>query len=1321
MVGIFGQIPYNMLYIEARRNVGDRGTPPRGKLTMKMSRRKKKILVTLGILSMAVILVLLNTNTIIRFIYHNRLIDGPPMNTKRKALHTPTIVNFLFELEDADFLNAFANTFSNTGRQTRPVVMEIDGVRYTAEMSRFKNYFKKLKLNDVTRGISLRFEEKRYYKGYRSIDFYQLDYISLLEQELVYKLARELGIIVPYTDCPDINVHEVYQGISFLKQTYDDIFLEENHLPHAIIFMLEKQGGKKWNFEYIYNEYDQREHPVFFRHLQQFARGLEERDPHLLVKFFDLDYMARFETLRRTLDASSGFIMAENTRFIYNVYNGKLYPVLDESNLYNLQTGSGAGHFDFLRRQIQGNRRVDRLKAKHMAELAGKHTALSNGFLELEKQYFYKKCRNPHTKMRTRLVASYFKNNVYPGLQDYLKNSGRRSAQAPAGSGSELFLNAGDPTIPPPGFKPALQRNRNYLDRSLLSPEALFETYHNLRFRMSGKERIILEPDTYIVRYDVFIPRGYLMEIEGGTTLRMAPDVSFVSYSPVHIKGSPEKPVVIKAMTEDRPFGAFAVLGDGGEDAASLVEYLDFSGGSQTRLFGCNFPGGMNFHDMNAEIRHSNFHHNKGHDALNAKGGMISLENNRFFSNAVDHAALDFCKGVVIQNRFTDDTADREGDGLDLSHSKMFVSENIFEKFLDKGLSIGEDSLCLLYKNVIRHSRIGAAAKNRARLLLLDNNFYDNNEAVAAYSKDPMFGGGNVYLMSNRFSGNEQLYKIDKESQVFTIGDGVISRADFQRSIAGKQLDKIFSVVDGIIEKYRHEENEVDFFSIGGHRARVDEKNKVIVAHLPQGAETEQSIYCKPRLDSAEIFIEPVCYGIDKVEKDDRRPFRLEKDQLYDFKEYIFYGKIILKYQYQHNEYELYVTTGNLTIVDIDTSGAHGMPRIVKNEPKIDCKMRFFSIHKPNLQQQTVDYTNRYLEARIEGRGKKLPKWKYGITLSTPYPLEGMKASKHWVLESSFIEKSLMRTKLSFDLLEQFRGDKQRRRIAPQSRFVEIMFNGRYRGVYLLMEHIDKNFLGLEPFDKNKEFNSLLFRARNINANFSPFNSKSFEKKYYRHLPNGRQPLEKADDPIQGWHSGFEQRYPHKKRHGEYWKPLDEFSRMVALAPEKEFERKTFTLMDRDSYIDLWVFTQLVDDSDGLYKNRYITRRRGPEAKWYIIPWDKDGVLGRKHNMERRSHKKWLSTPLFKRCMNFPVFQRDLRGRWNFLKQQGIITTENIYGMIDANIAHLGDARVRNFKRWPANYYMYPDRYDFEDETGYMKEWIGKRIKWLDKRFNREE
>ena len=66
------------------------------------------------------------------------------------------------------------------------------------------------------------------------------------------------------------------------------------------------------------------------------------------------------------------------------------------------------------------------------------------------------------------------------------------------------------------------------------------------------------------------------------------------------------------------------------------------------------------------------------------------------------------------------------------------------------------------------------------------------------------------------------------------------------------------------------------------------------------------------------------------------------------------------------------------------------------------------------------------------------------------YPLLGMDEHREWALHGPFLDKSLMRNYLGMNLSGMIMD------YAPDVRFCELVVNGEYRGLYLLMETIDK-------------------------------------------------------------------------------------------------------------------------------------------------------------------------------------------------------------------------------------------------------------------------
>jgi hypothetical protein len=76
--------------------------------------------------------------------------------------------------------------------------------------------------------------------------------------------------------------------------------------------------------------------------------------------------------------------------------------------------------------------------------------------------------------------------------------------------------------------------------------------------------------------------------------------------------------------------------------------------------------------------------------------------------------------------------------------------------------------------------------------------------------------------------------------------------------------------------------------------------------------------------------------------------------------------------------------------------------------------------------------------------------------------------------------------------------------------------------------------------------------------------------------------------------------------------------------------------------------------------------------------------------------------------------------RWGALRR-GVFSPANIHARVDEWAALLNEAQARNYKRWPImgrdihpNYYVGSS---YPDEINWMKQWIRKRIAWIDSQF----
>jgi len=1163
--------------------------------------------------------------------------------------------------------------------------LTMDGRSSFLQVARFENYFKYLEIDKELPSTSIRIPGDALFDGIRRFDIFDSPRIEFFEQQLIYDLGRRLGLHVPRTEYVNLRLNRgsiLFPGC-IMKQAFDEDFLEDRGLTSALVFMLQKRGNRRWEAVPLEKRGD---FPAFDDHMREFLRLLESGDDSVAEKFFDLDYMARFEALRGLIEVSPGFILAENLRFIYDGRNGKFYPILDESNLLNLQVNHRGRELSRLTNRLVRDGVVQSRVRVHLSRLGAAFEDISAFQKRLSRRYLQAGDRLKE-RLIIRLISRYYKKRMQSGLKAYQEKALVETPVEP--STSDHFFRGG-----------------RYLDEMLFSAAAFKAHNPKLRIKLDDK-RIILEKGDYELTETLVIPRGYVFEMEAGAEIRIDSGAGIVSFSPIWVEGVSTRPVSIAGKDPHRPFGSMVVMMSPGE--MSRVRHLEFSGGEGAVGLGMDSPGSLVFFGGRVDIENLRMSGGEAPFGLCVFNSRVELGDSEVMTGKKAHVLLNSCRGSVRRCSFrAPDTGGGGSNGLELHSSRMLLENNLFSGYAARAF-FSDRSTCMLMGNTFRMNSVGVTVTNMSRTFLLGNRMEFQKYAVRSFSHMRTHASSRLFFSNNDYKDILVISDVDKNSAVFDLDkdDKILSK--LVRTTSASFEKPQLSDWDWVFAAEYESGPILESLWVAGSEARIDQANKVIFARLPRGSSQVHRIDYRCRGRSCKMAIYPRGALLMNAEEA-RNGISVINGDDFDFQTGLFYGRLVLRQSGCQMEYDLFASKDELSLCVIETRDETGELKKIRDEPKIPCIIQFIT---PSARS----YGNKFFRARIESRGKtgaKRSKWKYGFTLEEPLPLEGMPASKKWVLESSYIDRSLMRSKLALDLLEQFRTDKTRRRVAAGSRFVEVFLNDDYRGVYLLMEHIDKDFLGLDEFEKNEIHNAVLYQAENKNANFSDMNDKPHYEKDYRHLPMKKQPMNKAEDPIWGWHSGFEQKYPENELFGEHWLPLDDLSLFVSRSSDIRFESRVFDVMDKENFVDWWIWIQLIDDQDGLIKNFYIAKNRGQDAKWFVIPWDKDGVLGRKHDMTRRSHTVWLKNNIFERCLRIPSFRRSFAERWIELRGKGIISVDAFYKSIDRHLDDLGDSPRRNFMRWPIVRDVYPDEVDFTDEIEYMKDWIARRIEWLD-------
>jgi hypothetical protein len=293
-------------------------------------------------------------------------------------------------------------------------------------------------------------------------------------------------------------------------------------------------------------------------------------------------------------------------------------------------------------------------------------------------------------------------------------------------------------------------------------------------------------------------------------------------------------------------------------------------------------------------------------------------------------------------------------------------------------------------------------------------------------------------------------------------------------------------------------------------------------------------------------------------------------------------------------------------------------------------------------------------------------------------------------------------------------------RYAPRTRYVELFVGGspgaplsmrHYAGVYVLMEKIKRspdrvNIAKLKPEDNSEPEISggYIVKRDHMDRNGNRFHTSHGGGPYFYVYP-------KAEDisPAQrAWLSRY-------------------FNSFEAVLHGPDFadpKRGYPAYLDVDAFIDAHWLVEVGRNIDGLRYSAFLTKDRG--GKLVTGPaWDWNRSFGNANYYDGWQTQGWYWSRLrpteiswHTRLRDDPEYVERCAARWRQLRKD-VFDPQKINARIDQFAAELADAQRRNFERWPilgqqvtCNYYV-GDSY--EDEVRWLKNWITRRIEWIDR------
>ena len=413
-----------------------------------------------------------------------------------------------------------------------------------------------------------------------------------------------------------------------------------------------------------------------------------------------------------------------------------------------------------------------------------------------------------------------------------------------------------------------------------------------------------------------------------------------------------------------------------------------------------------------------------------------------------------------------------------------------------------------------------------------------------------------------------------------------------------------------------------------------------------------------------------------------------------------------------------------LPIVLIDTDG-----KTIPNENKITARMKIINNDNGEFNKPTdidAEYEG-YIGIEIRGHSSaSYPQKPYGLETrdslgnNLNVSLMGMPKENDWILLSNYNDKSLVRNILSFELFRRMGH------YAVRARLCEVLLNSEYQGIYVFCEKIkqDKNrvdIAALTPDDTtgNQMTGGYIFKVD-----------------YH--------------DPSNSWRSDFPAfDYPEKKVYYVYVEPkaaeitlkqktyIQDFIRNAESALyENNFADPAIGyrgFIDVSSFIDYFILSEVSRNVDGYKKSRFFFKDRYDKDSLLYAgpPWDFDWAwknirecIYNNTNGANWSYKTNDCNPdnnapdWYIRLLQDGYFTNRLIDRYEALRKD-FLNLETINYFIDSIATLVDQANKRHFDRWPINSRnaapeVEPPSETYNEEISRLKEWIRKRLTWLD-------
>ena len=331
--------------------------------------------------------------------------------------------------------------------------------------------------------------------------------------------------------------------------------------------------------------------------------------------------------------------------------------------------------------------------------------------------------------------------------------------------------------------------------------------------------------------------------------------------------------------------------------------------------------------------------------------------------------------------------------------------------------------------------------------------------------------------------------------------------------------------------------------------------------------------------------------------------------------------------------------------------------------------------------------------------------------------LLGMREDNNWIMDAGQVDLFRLRNRIATEIWNDFAtkpyyaSKEPKAKSGVTGKVVEVILNNEYRGIYSLTEAMDRKELKLKKYDdKNQEFHGQLWKV------------SSWDKAQFWNIDKD------YDNTQETWHA-FETKYPDiDDVNPTDYSPLYEAIDFVANSNDETFKKEVTDYFDIPVLIDYQLFLETLKPIDNSGKNMYWGIYDVAKSKKLTLAiWDLDASVGQDWQCSTPLHPEYVSPDtelgiekafnLYKRLstLNVDNYNQKVADRYHelrktyFSEENLIAKYQDYYDMLVKS-----GAASREETKWSEDSDIGGYPLNFKEEIEYIKNWITKRLNYLD-------